>query len=888
MQKKITGPCLMIILKIVCGFSLILVSNAFAQQATQSPAIVLNNSNGPIDYHVILTDGSSQYLNSIEPGFQVTENFYTGEQILITPKGSQQVIANHIYDGTVNAVLAAVPNPATLATPATPPTKSAPVAVQQSAPISAAPPQTATAAQTQAAPAAAPKREEKPTYKPSPQFLRWVNADKPYYEQRSDNDTTYQAGFQEKFRMEDQMRKGYNIIKMDPSKLTNRGLRGNAPDIIKKLAGSSHKWGIRELGLAMPNDLVLLPENARTRGVEQTTVMFSSDQERKSTSTNVGVSLDAKKGGGSGKIGVSREESKFESNNQSMIRKQIVGEAYWVVYAKEHMELAKGFSKFLKKQGNLRNYSDFKRMFQQYGTHWPIATLFGGYIRYDEKFDTKEMAESITKTLSVDFSAKAPVPKAPSATVGTNVGFTQSDTNEMKSKESSGKASFESQGGQPGASFSMWNMATPTQADNYVPLKVELRGIDELIWPELMGITDPKEAQRIHALRLKTGQMLQRYIDEVNGVNDNYDWSPRIYEVSITRAVVSQDDDEGSANEPDFFGSLILSEAKKLSEIKIGSLTIPTYDHKTSTNKYVWSKSRGDSVTKGKGSTFKLRSNPAIYISVPATAVKAGTVNGKPIYKPEFRTKDIVGHFKSTMKDSDNTGDDESVSGSFAISLDEVEKDSDKLVKVTKEFSDEGVGIKVTGQVKRMNYELQNSDFELLPLPGLSNPGQGARIASEPISNVSLVSASGGSSNLSSSSSAEQVCFNLVQGKVPWSVGGSKSWAAGNVRSLCSGVSAGQEQARVNCFNSLMPSKGWDSAIKTCKNGSSSASAEQACYKLVQGKVPWSVGGSVSWADGNVKSLCRGVSAGSEQKRVNCFSSWMPSLGWQAAINKCS
>ena len=183
---------------------------------------------------------------------------------------------------------------------------------------------------------------------------------------------------------------------------------------------------------------------------------------------------------------------------------------------------------------------------------------------------------------------------------------------------------------------------------------------------------------------------------------------------------------------------MIISEAARAADIKVFNTSIPNYQKKSGTEKYVWSKSRSDSVTKGKGSTFKLVSSPSIYISVPATAVPAGTVNGKTIYKPSFVTDKIVGYFQSTMKDSDNTGDDEDVSGSFTISLDEVEKDADKLVKRTKEFSDEGVGIKVTGQVKRMSYELQNSDFELLPLPGLANLNQGARIASAPIDGVVL------------------------------------------------------------------------------------------------------------------------------------------------------
>lgn len=155
------------------------------------------------------------------------------------------------------------------------------------------------------------------------------------------------------------------------------------------------------------------------------------------------------------------------------------------------------------------------------------------------------------------------------------------------------------------------------------------------------------------------------------------------------------------------------------------------------------------------------------------------------------------------------------------------------------------------------------------------------------------------SGGVSGGISAEQRCYGMVQNKVAWSTNGQTVWQDKNVKSLCQGVRAGQEQARINCFSNKMPSMGWSAAINTCKSGAVSNSkihstptpvgqtAEQRCYDMVQNKVAWSTNGQTAWQDKNVKSLCQGVRTGQEQARINCFSNNMPSKGWSAAINTC-
>jgi hypothetical protein len=140
----------------------------------------------------------------------------------------------------------------------------------------------------------------------------------------------------------------------------------------------------------------------------------------------------------------------------------------------------------------------------------------------------------------------------------------------------------------------------------------------------------------------------------------------------------------------------------------------------------------------------------------------------------------------------------------------------------------------------------------------------------------------------------EQTCYNMVQGKVAWSQGGSTKWADGNVRNLCQGTQ--NPRQRVNCFQrGIAAHNNWGRAIKECKGGGivhrpppppPSVNPEQQCYKMVQGKVAWSQGGSTQWADGNVRNLCAGTT--DPGRRVSCFQSGIAAHNdWSRAIKDC-
>ena len=65
-------------------------------------------------------------------------------------------------------------------------------------------------------------------------------------------------------------------------------------------------------------------------------------------------------------------------------------------------------------------------------------------------------------------------------------------------------------------------------------------------------------------------------------------------------------------------------------------------------------------------------------------------------------------------------------------------------------------------------------------------------------------------------SEKEQLCFDIIQGKVAWNRDGNKSWATSNLRNLCSNTQ--DPWATRDCFTrSIKSGNGWDVAIDRCK-----------------------------------------------------------------------
>jgi hypothetical protein len=750
--------------------------NVFAEEG-QTPAIIVNNTGGVIDVYVLLPAGGAEQITSIEPGQQSQNEYYQNEVIMVTPTGSDDIISQFNHDGSPNKVYIVEAPVATSGARGGMPEESL-EEPEEAITDSAKPcPKDRVNCDTREdmADIASQDNSDMPEVIVSDEFKEWLETDKVVYSTvgRTIDETEVKNAFQNQWLLEDKVRHGYNILKMDPGDLTDSGIR-TPRFLFERISKDSKNWHWDLLKIALANDLVLY-EAEESFGQDTTTMSFTSYEELESTSTSVGLGAEyqGKKGGGQastkngngvkGKIGWGRDEGKLESNSDTLIRKEQVGRAYWACYVKEHMQLDQDLKKVLLEPANFSNYSQYKDFFEKYGTHWPLCTYFGGWIRYEERMSNTELSEHVKKSFSVSVDAKVPAGKAPVAITGS---YDHSKTNETRNKESSSttKANWESKGGTLGAGIGMWQMQEPQNASSYIPVQLELRSIYEIIWPELMGITEPKQVEYIHRLRVDMAKNLDRYISEAQGPTQQYDWKPRLYEAKITKVVVSQDDDEGTNNEPDFAGTLSISESNTRVAMPNKKYLYPPINTVT-----VWSKPRKDAVTLGKGKKFDLGTK-SLYISVPATPVVDKKINGKTFYKPSFDLKDKYAVFFSSLIDVDDSGKDESASGTYAISLKDVESQPNKIAeKKGIEFADEGVGVKMSVQVRRVDYDFDSQpQLEPALAPEIDRAGEGDAIAAREVSLAIAVpeTTSGSASSPSSMPSGSQDIYGPFESYV--------------------------------------------------------------------------------------------------------------------------
>src|SRR5262249_19662479 len=150
------------------------------------------------------------------------------------------------------------------------------------------------------------------------------------------------------------------------------------------------------------------------------------------------------------------------------------GSKFWVTARKELIKLDTRFVNAVLDDSNFTSDEQWARFFRQYGTHYPLHTLYGGKAYYEETMTAKEVVDSITKTQA--FSAEATIPVR-AVDVGLSGGFNTADQAAMTTKKSQQKAVYFSIGGQ-GGNFDTWDVGEKQNA--WVPIRVDLRPIYEL------------------------------------------------------------------------------------------------------------------------------------------------------------------------------------------------------------------------------------------------------------------------------------------------------------------------------------------------------------------------------------------------------------------------
>ena len=420
-----------------------------------------------------------------------------------------------------------------------------------------------------------------PVGKQSDQFLAWTKADQPH-DSFKPRDSDFidgkvainihqmtPIGFSE-------ARQGYNISRMNPLDLAggpgtldeNGQERTQALPLFEKInidaPGSVYRVG-GDGNLAGSKDMVVrfLPGGEQQ---ETTREYFSASELTKSFGVTVSGSIGAgkpDKNNGEGRASVKYDQvrSKMDETRQSCKISGSYGWTAWSTLNKERVKLDRYFADYVRKM-NLDSFADWTELFDKYGTHYPMSTLFGWHDVTETYSDSHTVGESLTTNITVSAGGK-----------GSYKGVKGSGEGEVRT----GKKESNKTGSVNGWSKS-WSRG---RQGGLVPIKVDLRPIYDICWVELSDLDrTPQAFEHFEQLRKRGPAMLARYrADEIKPASRNL--RPRLFQLTLQYARLhrADDTDDGKAH-VEVFGDVKLkasmsSDIGKSKEKTTGSLLKP-------------------------------------------------------------------------------------------------------------------------------------------------------------------------------------------------------------------------------------------------------------------------------------------------------------------------
>ncbi|MEO0416247.1 MAG: MAC/perforin domain-containing protein, partial [Verrucomicrobiota bacterium] len=266
-------------------------------------------------------------------------------------------------------------------------------------------------------------------------------------------------------------------------------------------------------------------------GTNELTAVFSESSLKETESMNVGLSMAGKPGKappqgknqkwknqagppGSASFGYSKEKETLNSTNDVLLFRTGGSSSHWLYLCKRFASLDPIFIQTVNnlpvpppggggdQDAILREYI---RFFEDWGTHYPIATLFGARATYTE---TKS-AETAMKTLSENFSANGSVPlgKLPaSVNAGYNKGTKSTDTSTSSIERGEWRL-VGSDNGTVNVTDTSLGLSGGT-----APVKVELSPIPELLTARLFGARTPEARAALSERKYVMWSCLKNYL----------------------------------------------------------------------------------------------------------------------------------------------------------------------------------------------------------------------------------------------------------------------------------------------------------------------------------------------------------------------------------------
>ncbi len=421
----------------------------------------------------------------------------------------------------------------------------------------------------------------------------------------------------------------------------------------------------------------------------------------KSFTRSISVGGDAKGIGGSVDISQSEKRSRMDSQSMSCSVKSKWQAAWWLSLDKPNAKLSPELTRFILEM-DPEDDNAYVELFEVFGTHYALSTLFGAYASEVSYFEATETASKISKSNSV--SAKVKGGKGGkgdsgggnggggggggggSGEVGISTEFATEGSSSTRREQ--GRNELYGMGGS-GGNFDSFTMGNP---EDFVPLRVDLRPIDEVLWPELSKQPlSPSEKQHFDRVRQNAKEQLERYLRTNQPVEFTAP-DPIVLEVSIEKVECIEVKDAfnglGADYEPDIYGKINIVLDAYSDEVDMDSMpTLNTRDISVllsnAQKRVEWESSNKEPIRSivheacaidsnenqslGVGDVLPLKSQHVRWVLVPKIG-PAGD-DGKPMVD-RFLNSNI--RFQTNLIDGDQAGEDQLNNGArFELSVSE-------------------------------------------------------------------------------------------------------------------------------------------------------------------------------------------------------------------------
>jgi hypothetical protein len=303
-------------------------------------------------------------------------------------------------------------------------------------------------------------------------------------------------------------RRGYNVLYMDLMNLAENGLALKNKPLFKPVANSAGNYYQRGDDYRIPRDLLMDGGGNTLSSQSKMAAYFGSTELQEGFSGSVKIEGGSSKIPGAGRLysgkaelRASYDQTLVNSEKTVTVVREKFGYDFWLILNKKRATLHDTLVARLKTVA-LGSPKDVTAFYEEYGTHYPLAQLFGGRAEEHTRITEQGASTAIKKSLGATVGVDTPLAEG-EVSLDVRSGFSKSVD---WSKENT-TVNFT---GSAGTDFASWSL--PPVKD-YVPLKAYLRPIGEIVHPELADSITEADALLLHRARVLLTRSLDKYLN---------------------------------------------------------------------------------------------------------------------------------------------------------------------------------------------------------------------------------------------------------------------------------------------------------------------------------------------------------------------------------------